>query len=81
MSVRIIIISTLGVIVQLGLTILVWGDWNGFFSNPARTWLVIGSFLLLIAAWFSGSSGISAGENIPQRVRPYFMDSASFSCS
>jgi protein-S-isoprenylcysteine O-methyltransferase Ste14 len=61
-SVRIIIISTISVIVQLALTILAWGDWNGFFSNPARTWLVIGSFLLLIAAWFSGSSGISGGE-------------------
>jgi protein-S-isoprenylcysteine O-methyltransferase Ste14 len=61
-SVRIIIISTISMIVQLALTILAWGDWNGFFSNPARTWLVIGSFLLLIAAWFSGSSGISGGE-------------------
>ena len=62
MSVRIIIISTVGVIIQLGLTILAWGDWNSFFSHPARTWLVIGSFLLLIVAWFSGSSGISGGE-------------------
>jgi protein-S-isoprenylcysteine O-methyltransferase Ste14 len=61
-SVRIIIISTVGVIIQLGLTILAWGDWNSFFSHPARTWLVIGSFLLLIVAWFSGSSGISGGE-------------------
>jgi protein-S-isoprenylcysteine O-methyltransferase Ste14 len=61
-SVRIVIISTISVIVQLALTILAWGDWNGFFSNPARTWLVLGSFLLLIAAWFSGSSGISGGE-------------------
>jgi hypothetical protein len=62
MSVRIIIISTASVIVQLALTILAWGDWARFFSNPARTWLVIGSFLLLIAAWSSGSSGISGGE-------------------
>lgn len=62
MSVRIIIISTVSVIVQLALTILAWGDWGRFFSNPARTWLVIGSFLLLIVAWFSGSSGISGGE-------------------
>jgi protein-S-isoprenylcysteine O-methyltransferase Ste14 len=61
-SVRIIIISTVSVIVQLALTILAWGDWDSFFSNPARTWLVIGSFLLLILAWFSGSSGISGGE-------------------
>jgi protein-S-isoprenylcysteine O-methyltransferase Ste14 len=61
-SIRSIIISTVGVIVQLVVTILAWGDWARFFSNPARTWLVIGSFLLLIAAWFSGSSGISGGE-------------------
>ena len=62
MSVRIILISTVSVIIQLGLTILAWGNWNSFFSHPARTWLVIGSFLLLILAWFSGSSGLSGGE-------------------
>jgi protein-S-isoprenylcysteine O-methyltransferase Ste14 len=61
-SVRIIVISTISVIIQLGLTIFAWGDWNTFFSHPARTWLVIGSFLLLILAWFSGSSGLSGGE-------------------
>jgi protein-S-isoprenylcysteine O-methyltransferase Ste14 len=61
-SLRIIIISTISVIVQLALTILAWGDWASFFAHPARTWLVIGSFLLLIAVWFSGSSGISGGE-------------------
>jgi protein-S-isoprenylcysteine O-methyltransferase Ste14 len=61
-SLRIILISTVSVIVQLGLTILAWGDWASFFSHPARTWMVIGSFLLLIVAWFSGSSGISGGE-------------------
>ncbi|MBV8100358.1 MAG: isoprenylcysteine carboxylmethyltransferase family protein [Verrucomicrobia bacterium] len=62
MSIRIVIISTISVIIQLALTILAWGDWNSFFSHPARTWLVIGSFLLLILAWFSGSSGLSGGE-------------------
>ena len=62
MTPRIIIISAVSVIFQLGLTILAWGDWTSFFSNPARTWLVIGSFLLLVVAWFSGSSGISGGE-------------------
>jgi hypothetical protein len=61
-SVRIIIISTISVIVQLALTILAWGDWNSFFAQPARAWLVIGSFLLLFVAWFSGSSGLSGGE-------------------
>jgi protein-S-isoprenylcysteine O-methyltransferase Ste14 len=61
-SARIIIISTVSVIIQLGLTILAWGDWASFLAHPARTWLVIGSFLLLIIACFSGSSGLSAGE-------------------
>jgi protein-S-isoprenylcysteine O-methyltransferase Ste14 len=61
-GVRIIVISTASVIIQLGLTILAWGNWNSFFAHPARTWLVIGSFLLLILAWFSGSSGLSGGE-------------------
>jgi protein-S-isoprenylcysteine O-methyltransferase Ste14 len=58
----IVIISTVSVIVQLALTILAWGDWSSFFAHPARTWLVIGSFLLLILAWFSDTSGLSGGE-------------------
>jgi protein-S-isoprenylcysteine O-methyltransferase Ste14 len=57
-----IIVSTVSVIIQFALTILAWGDWPTFFEHPARTWLVIGSFLLLIVAWFSGSSGLSGGE-------------------
>jgi hypothetical protein len=32
-SLRNIIISTIGVIIQLGLTILAWGDWSSFFSG------------------------------------------------
>ena len=62
MTPRIIIISTVSVIIQLALTILAWGDWTSFFAHQARTWLVIGSFLLLIVAWFSGSSGLSGGD-------------------
>jgi protein-S-isoprenylcysteine O-methyltransferase Ste14 len=58
---RIVISSTIGVVIQLALTILAWGDWSSFFEHPARTWLVIGSFLLLIAAWFTGTSGVSGG--------------------
>jgi protein-S-isoprenylcysteine O-methyltransferase Ste14 len=61
-SVQIVIISTVSVIVQLALTILAWGSWSTFFAHPARTWLVIGSFLLLVVAWFSGTSGLSGGE-------------------
>ena len=59
---RTVVISMVSVIIQIGLTILAWGDWAAFFAHPARTWLVIGSFLLLIVAWFTGSSGISGGE-------------------
>jgi protein-S-isoprenylcysteine O-methyltransferase Ste14 len=59
---QIIIVSTVSVIVQVALTILAWGDWSTFFAHPARKWLVIGSFLLLILAWFSGTSGVSGGE-------------------
>lgn len=59
---RIVISSTIGVVVQFALTILAWGDWNTFFEHPARTWLVIGSILLLVVAWFSGTSGISSGK-------------------
>jgi protein-S-isoprenylcysteine O-methyltransferase Ste14 len=58
---RIVISSTIGVVIQLALTILAWGDWSSFFAHPARTWLVIGSFLLLTAAWFTGTSGVSGG--------------------
>jgi protein-S-isoprenylcysteine O-methyltransferase Ste14 len=58
---RIIISSTVGVVIQLALTILAWGDWSSFFAHPARTWLVIGSFLLLISAWLTGTSGVSGG--------------------
>src|SRR5258707_13156317 len=58
---RIVVSSTVGVVIQLALTILAWGDWSTFFEHPARTWLVIGSFLLLIVAWFTGTSGVSGG--------------------
>ena len=61
-SPQIVIISTVSVVIQFALAILAWGDWPSFFAHPVRTWLVIGSFLLLIVAWFSGTSGLSAGE-------------------
>jgi protein-S-isoprenylcysteine O-methyltransferase Ste14 len=59
---RIVVTSSVGVIVQIALTILAWGDWATFFAHPARIWLVIGSFLLLFVAWFSSTSGLSPGE-------------------
>jgi protein-S-isoprenylcysteine O-methyltransferase Ste14 len=63
MTPRIVILSTVSVIFQFALAIIAWGDWKGFFAHPARSGLVAGSFLLLIAAWFSGSSVLSKGES------------------
>lgn len=61
-SPQIVILSTAGVIIQFALAIFAWGDWNTFFAHPARRWLVISSIVLLIVAWFSGTSGISSGK-------------------
>jgi protein-S-isoprenylcysteine O-methyltransferase Ste14 len=61
-SPQVVLVSSISVIIQFALTILAWGDWSTFLAHPARFWLVIGSFLLLILAWFSGTSGLSAGE-------------------
>jgi protein-S-isoprenylcysteine O-methyltransferase Ste14 len=61
-SPQVVLVSSISVIIQFALTILAWGDWSTFFAHPARLWLVIGSLLLLIVAWFSGTSGLSAGE-------------------
>ena len=61
-SPQVVIVSSISVIIQFALAILAWGDWSTFFAHPARFWVVIGSFLLLIVAWFSGTSGLSAGE-------------------
>jgi protein-S-isoprenylcysteine O-methyltransferase Ste14 len=50
-----------GVLVYLGLAILGWGGFDAFFSNPARTALVIATAAMVIAASFS-SGNLSAGE-------------------
>jgi protein-S-isoprenylcysteine O-methyltransferase Ste14 len=49
------------VVVFLGLAILGWGGFDAFFSNPARTALVIATAAMVIAASFS-SGNLSAGE-------------------
>jgi hypothetical protein len=70
-SPQIVVISTVSVIIQIALAILAWGDWSSFFAHPARTWLAIGSFLLLVLAWFSGTSGLSGGETPFFREQDY----------
>jgi protein-S-isoprenylcysteine O-methyltransferase Ste14 len=47
--------------VFLCLMVAAWGSWHGFFSNPARTALVVVSAGLFIAALFTDSSGLGSG--------------------
>jgi protein-S-isoprenylcysteine O-methyltransferase Ste14 len=60
---RIAIAAGIGVMAQIALTILAWGDWNTFFAHPARIELIISSVLLSAVACFSGTSGISSGKS------------------
>ncbi|HET6888550.1 MAG TPA: hypothetical protein VFH87_11585, partial [Candidatus Udaeobacter sp.] len=46
----------------LALTILGWGDWRTFFSNPARAGVTILALAGAIAYAFSGSSGLGIGR-------------------
>jgi protein-S-isoprenylcysteine O-methyltransferase Ste14 len=51
-----------GTLPLLALTILGWGDWRTFFSNPARAGVIILASAGAIAYAFSGSSGLGIGR-------------------
>ena len=51
-----------GTLPLLALTILGWGDWRTFFSNPARAGVIILALAGAIAYGFSGSSGLGIGR-------------------
>jgi len=51
-----------GTLPLLALTILGWGDWRTFFSNPARAGAIILALAGAIAYGFSGSSGLGIGR-------------------
>jgi protein-S-isoprenylcysteine O-methyltransferase Ste14 len=51
-----------GALPLLALTILGWGDWRTFFSNPARAGVIILALAGAIAYAFSGSSGFGIGR-------------------
>ena len=38
-----------------------WGSWRGFFSDPARTSLVVVTLALFVASLFTDSSGLGSG--------------------
>ena len=50
-----------GVLAYLGLAVLGWGGFAGFFSHPALIVLVIATLVMAVAAVFSGGN-LSAGE-------------------
>ena len=51
-----------GTLPLLALVIWGWGDWTTFFSNPARTGVIILALAGAIAYAFSGSSGLGMGR-------------------
>jgi len=53
--------SIVGAALYLLLGIWGWGSWSGFFSDSARTGLVVVYLGLTVAAVFSDSSGLSGG--------------------
>ncbi len=55
------IFSIGGVLAYLGLAVLGWGGFAGFFSHPALTALAIATLIMAVAAVFSGGN-LSAGE-------------------
>jgi protein-S-isoprenylcysteine O-methyltransferase Ste14 len=54
--------AIVGTLPLLALTIWGWGDWTTFFSNPARTGVIILALAGAIAYAFSGSSGLGIGR-------------------
>jgi protein-S-isoprenylcysteine O-methyltransferase Ste14 len=56
-----VLLTILGSLAYLGLAVLGWGGFTGFFANPARIALVIAGFLLAGTALFSGGN-LSPGE-------------------
>lgn len=55
------VISSLFVLLYLGLAVLGWGGFAAFFAHPARFALVIATLLLTAASFFSAGN-ISSGE-------------------
>ena len=51
-----------GTLPLLALVIWGWGEWTTFFSNPARTGVIILALAGAIAYAFSGSSGLGKGR-------------------
>lgn len=57
-----LLFSLLGTLPFLALTIWGWGDWNTFFSHPARVGIILIALAGAIAYGFSGSSSLGTGR-------------------
>jgi protein-S-isoprenylcysteine O-methyltransferase Ste14 len=57
-----LVFGIVGTLPVLALVILGWGDWTTFFSNPARTGVIILALAGTIAYAFSGSSSLGMGR-------------------
>ena len=61
-GIKILIVGVVSIVIQFGLAIAGWRGWSAFFAHPAfqaLAWVTIGLGMLAV---FSGSSGLSTGE-------------------
>src|SRR5258708_13165700 len=72
---RIAIAGVVGLIVQIAVTILAWGDWYSFFSHPTRSELVVASVLLTLVPSFSGTSPLRSRKSSPPQTNPLLLRS------
>ena len=61
-TVKNLVFGLAGTLLLLAVVILGWGDWETFFSNPARKGAIILAMAGAIAYGFSGSSGLGTGQ-------------------
>ena len=73
-SVRFIAVGVGGSLLWLFLAIWAWGNFQGFFADPARIGLAIGTIVFAVVLCFSGASGLTPGlrEKTSNRWVLYF---------
>jgi hypothetical protein len=73
-----------GTLLFLAFVIRGWGDWRTFFSDPARTGVIILALAGAIAYAFSGSSGLEIGRREDRSSRwifvPLIIIAVAFAC-
>jgi len=72
-----IAVAVLATLASFGLSLLAWGDWEGFFAHPARLGVCVVILLLLLAMLSSGAN-LSSGRREDTRNRWIFLPSALY---